>query len=379
MLKKIMNYGKAEILSSEKEKLSVYPDLRNLFWETTLRCNEKCMHCGSRAGECAKLDDELTTDEIKKAFKDVSEKINPKNILINVTGGEPLLRKDLFDVMDYAHNELEFRWGITTNGLLIDEEVIKQMKKTGLATMSISIDGMEETHDKFRGVSGAFAKTINNIKKLQSNRFLKVFQITTVVNKMNISELNEMYKLMNDLEVDSWRIINMDPIGRALDNNKLELNKDDYIYLFDFMEKNNKKSSFQITYGCAHYLGIDKEYSVRDFGFFCFAGFTIASILYNGDIYVCPDVERRKELIQGNVKVDNFADIWFNRFEWFRNLDKFKIGKCSTCDEWRYCRGDSLHTWDFNNNKPKLCLKNLLCEKGKSNYEKNDKKNICNY
>ena len=90
MLKKIINYGKAEVLNSEKEKLSIYPDLRNLFWETTLRCNEQCKHCGSRAGECDTLKDELTTAEIKKAFKDVSEKINPNNILINVTGGEPL-------------------------------------------------------------------------------------------------------------------------------------------------------------------------------------------------------------------------------------------------------------------------------------------------
>ncbi len=364
MLKKIINYGKAEVLNSEKEKLSIHPDLRNLFWETTLRCNEKCQHCGSRAGEYDTLKEELTTDEIKKAFKDISEKINPNNILINVTGGEPLLRKDLFDVMDYAHNELGFRWGITTNGLLINDEIIEKMKKTCLATMSISIDGMEKTHDNFRGVPGAFVKTINNIKKLQNDKFLKAFQITTVVNKMNISELDEMYQLMKDLEVDSWRIINMDPIGRAQDHDELSLDKNDYIHLFDFMEKKNKEADFQITYGCAHYLGIEREYSIRNFGFFCFAGFTIASILYNGDIYVCPDVERRKELIQGNVKIDNFADIWFNRFEWFRDLDKFKIGKCSTCSDWKYCRGDSLHTWDFENNKPKLCLNNLLYEKG---------------
>ena len=128
-IKKIMNYGKAEVLNAEKEKLSKEPDLRNLFWETTLRCNAKCKHCGSRAGECDTLKDELTTDEIKKAFKDIAEKIEPSKILINVTGGEPLLRKDLFEVMDYSHNELGFRWGITTNGLLINDDIIEKMKK----------------------------------------------------------------------------------------------------------------------------------------------------------------------------------------------------------------------------------------------------------
>ncbi|MBR2588499.1 MAG: radical SAM protein [Bacilli bacterium] len=359
-IRKIINYGKAEVLNAEKEKLSKEPDLRNLFWETTLRCNAKCKHCGSRAGECDTLKDELTTDEIKKAFKEIAEKIEPSKILINVTGGEPLLRKDLFEVMDYAHNELGFRWGITTNGLLINDDIIEKMKQTGLATMSISLDGMENTHDEFRGVKGGFSKTIENIKKLQNDKFLKAFQITTVVNKLNLHELDEMYKLMEDLEVDSWRVINMDPIGRALDNDNLSLDADDYKYIFNLMQEQNKKSKFEITYGCAHYLGMDREYSARNYGFFCFAGFTVASILYNGDIYVCPDVERRKELIQGNVKFDNFADVWFNKFEWFRNLDKLKCEKCANCKEWKYCRGDSLHTWNFDKKEPKLCINNLL-------------------
>ena len=358
MFKKIMNYGKAEVLYNEKEKLSRKPDLRNLFWETTLRCNAKCKHCGSRAGEKAVFEDELTTEQIKKAFKDISEQIEPNKILINVTGGEPLLRQDLFEVMDYACNQLGFRWGITTNGLLMDDKVIEQMKKTNLGTMSISIDGVEETHDKFRGVKGGFAKTIKNIKKLQADKFLRAFQITTVINKLNINELDELYKIMEDLEVDSWRVINMDPIGRAMDNDDLALDKEDYKYLFDYMK--NKKSKFPITYGCAHYLGMDREYTIRNYGFFCFAGYTIGSILYNGDIYVCPDLERRKELIQGNVKVDNFADVWFNKFEWFRDMDKLKKSKCATCEDWKYCRGDSLHTWDFEKDEPKLCLNHLL-------------------
>ena len=358
MFKKIMNYGKSEVLYNEKERLSKEPDLRNLFWETTLRCNEKCKHCGSRAGEKDTLKDELTTDEIKKVFKDVSEKIDPNNVLINVTGGEPLLRKDLFEVMDYACNGLGFRWGITTNGLAMNDEVIQKMKDTHLATMSISIDGLQETHDKFRGVKGGFDKTIQNIKKLQADKFLRAFQITTVVNKLNINELDGLYDLMEDLEVDSWRIVNMDPIGRAIDNSNLALDKDDYKYLFDYMK--NKKSKFEITYGCAHYLGMDREYSIRNYGFFCFSGFTTASVLYNGDIFVCPNVERRKELIQGNVKVDNFADVWFNKFKWIRDLDRFKTGKCATCEDWKYCRGDSLHTWDFDKNEPKLCINHLL-------------------
>ena len=83
--------------------------------------------------------------------------------MINVTGGEPLVRKDLCDVMEYATNELGFHWGMTTNGILLNEENIKKLKKAKMDTISISIDGLEETHDKFRGVEGSYNTIINNI------------------------------------------------------------------------------------------------------------------------------------------------------------------------------------------------------------------------
>ena len=70
--------------------------------------------------------------------------------------------------------------------------------------------------------------------------------------------------------------------------------------------------------------------------------------------------ERRKELVQGNVRTDDFVDVWENKFKWFRNLDKLKCKECENCKDWKYCRGDSLDTWDFNNNRPKLCLSKIL-------------------
>ena len=72
--------------------------------------------------------------------------------------------------------------------------------------------------------------------------------------------------------------------------------------------------------------------------------------------------ERRKELIQGNVRQDDFIDVWENKFQWFRDLDKLKSKECENCEDWKYCRGDSLHTWDFKNQKPKICYKKNLKE-----------------
>ena len=359
MFKRVIKYGEAEMIYNNKKALSEKPSLYNLFWETTLRCNAKCKHCGSRAGEDCHVKDELTTAEIERALKSISDKYDASKILLNITGGEPLVRADLFEVMDFA-KKLGYHWGMTTNGILISDEAIKKMKKTGMTTISISLDGLEKSHDEFRGVEGSFKKIIENIKKLKKANFLKYLQITTVVNKLNIGELEEMYTLMQDLKIDSWRIVNMDPIGRAQDNSQLALDKDDYKYLFDFIKKKKKKSNFDVTYGCTHFLGMKYEKEVRDHMFFCISGFTTGSILYNGDIYVCPSVERRKELIQGNVKKDDFVEVWENKFKWFRDLDKLKCKECEDCKDWKYCRGDSLDTWDFDNKRPKLCLSKML-------------------
>lgn len=359
MLSKIIKYGEAEMMYKNIKELSKHPILYNLFWETTLRCNAKCKHCGSRAGENVNIEQELTTEEIKKTFKTIADKYDASKILINVTGGEPLIREDLFEVMKYA-TALGFHWGITTNGMLINDKIIKQMKSTNLATMSISLDGLEESHDKFRGIKGSYKKIIQNIEKLKQNKFLHCFQITTVVNKTNIGELEEMYKLMEELQVDSWRVINIDPIGRANDNKNLALDKDDYKYLINFIKEKRRDSKFEVTYGCSHFLGMKYEKEVRNNMFFCMTGYTTASILYNGDIYVCPNVERKKELIQGNVKYDDFMEVWENKFEWFRNFNKLENDECLKCENWKYCRGDSLHTWDFENNKPKICLNSMI-------------------
>lgn len=359
MIKNIIKYGEAELTYKNKQALAQNPILYNLFWETTLRCNAKCKHCGSRAGENCNFKDELTTEEIEQALQSIANKYHASKILLNITGGEPLLRKDLFEVMDFA-KKLGYHWGMTTNAMLINDNNIKQMKETGMSTISISLDGLEKSHDEFRGIKGSFSKIIKNIYKLKEANFLNYLQITTVVNKLNINELEELYIKIKELQIDSWRIVNMDPIGRAQDNKNLFLTNTDYKYLLDFIKQKKKESNFDVTYGCTHFVGMQYEKEVRNHMFFCVTGFTTGSILYNGDIYVCPSVERRKELIQGNIRTDDFVDVWENKFKWFRNLDKLKCKQCENCKDWKYCRGDSLDTWDFDKNQPKLCLNKIL-------------------
>ena len=101
----------------------------------------------------------------------------------------------------------------------------------------------------------------------------------------------------------------------------------------------------------------------------CYTGINVASVLSNGDIYGCPDVARNPKLIQGNIRKDKLSDVWENRFEYFRNFDRTSNKKCKACQDWQFCLGDAFHTWDWEENKPNLCVREIF----KEDYIKRDK------
>lgn len=359
MLKKIYKLGELTLMKNYKEKELTNHRLIDLFWECTLTCNAKCKHCGSSA-EKKQYDGELTTEEIKSAFKQIANDMDANKILINVTGGEPLVRKDLCEVMEYATNELGFHWGMTTNGILLTEENIEKLRKANMETISISIDGIEETHNKFRGVPNSYKIIIENIKKLKKAGFVKHIQVTTVFHKENINQIEELYQIMLGLGLDSWRLVSMDPIGRANENDNLLLNGKEIKQLLDFIKSKKKDRRLELAYGCPGFLGLEYEKEVRKHYFYCRTGINIASILYNGDLFVCPNVPRIKKLIQGNIKTDNFKNVWDNKYKEFRTKDRTKCDKCEKCEYWDYCLGGAYHTWDFTNNVQNKCTYNMI-------------------
>ena len=184
----------------------------------------------------------------------------------------------------------------------------------------------------------------------------------TVANKKNLHELESLYQLMKELKVVSWRVINVDPIGRAKENKEILLDKEEYQYLFSFIKEKREENIINVEYGCSHYLGLSLEKELRDTYFSCVAGLYVASILSNGDIFICPNVERRKEFIQGNIKHDNFVEVWENKFQLFRTDNRTKSDQCNGCPNWKYCLGDSFHTFDFEKKKPCFCIRELYEE-----------------
>lgn len=330
-----------------------YP-LRVLFWESTLKCNAYCEFCGSRCGDVSYLN-ELSKEEICYVFKQIADRYDASQIMINVSGGEPLMRNDLMEIMQYAIT-LGYHWGLVTNGILLNEDIISRLKNAELKTVSISIDGLQQTHDSLRGVKGGFDTVIHNLSLLSKADFLETIMITTVVSKRNICELDSIKKMLKTLPVNVWRICPVDPIGRAVDDRQLLLDKEQMHVVYDYIVRCQTESlPFQVTTSCSHYLG-KYEFKTRGFPFQCNAGKTVGSILANGDIFVRSNVPKQKDLIQGNVRVDNFVDVWENGFRYFRDAESRHNGRCSKCKYFSLCQADSLHTWNFDRAEPSFCM-----------------------
>ena len=115
-----------------------------------------------------------------------------------------------------------------------------------------------------------------------------------------------------------------------------------------------------VCFGCSHYLSFEYEHELRDNYFICGSGIYVGSILCNGDIYSCLDIERRPELIQGNIARDRFSDVWRDGFRQFRSDRTELCESCRRCEEREFCAGDSTHTWDFDQNKPMFCIRSVM-------------------
>ena len=356
----------AEALAKYREELYVHPKLRQLFFELTLKCNEACFHCGSNCG--AARPDGLPAEVYKSVLDEVKENFDISPMMLCITGGEPLLREDFFDILGYAH-EQGYTWGMTSNATLITAEKARRLYETGMATISVSIDGLEATHDKLRGLQGGYRLAMQGIENLLAERErnrepegkkpFRHIQVTTVFNHENISELDALYRIFEDMDIDSWRVIGLEPIGRALSRPELMLTPDDQRRIFSFIYE-KRSEQMPVTYGCSHFLGFDYEREVRDWYFLCNAGIYTASIMANGDVGACLDIERSPHTIQGNILETPFTEIWNNRFEIFRQPLSNLCEDCSGCAYERYCAGGAHHSFDYENHKQRICFKGTL-------------------
>jgi 12,18-didecarboxysiroheme deacetylase len=163
-------------------------------WNITRQCNLKCVHCYAHA-KSAPVENELSTSEGIKLIDDLAGFGVP---VLLFSGGEPMMRKDLPELAGYAVKK-GMRAVISTNGTLITEQAAKTLKDIGLSYVGISLDGMEEINDRFRGVKGAFEGAINGIRNCMAAGIKVGLRFT--VNKYNFKEIPEIFRLLEEMEI----------------------------------------------------------------------------------------------------------------------------------------------------------------------------------
>ncbi|MBN2781175.1 MAG: TIGR04133 family radical SAM/SPASM protein, partial [Candidatus Marinimicrobia bacterium] len=286
--------------------------LNYLFWECTLRCNLNCVHCGSDCSKEMQTPDMPLADFLK-VLDTVTPHVDPHKTTVVLTGGEPTLRPDLAEIGE-AITRREYPWGMVTNAYALTPALFSRLMAAGLRSLTISLDGLESEHDWFRGRSGSYERALNAIRIAAQTPGL-VFDVATCVHQRNIDSLPRMRSMFEDLGLKRWRLFIVFPKGRAKDNPELQLNREQFRYVYDFIVETRKQGKILANAGCEGFLG-DYELEARSYPFFCQAGIHIGSVLVDGSISACPSL--RADYIQGNIYRDDFWNVWDTRFQIMR-------------------------------------------------------------
>ncbi len=326
------------------------------FWESTQRCNVSCLHCGSDCKASTTVPD-MPAEDFLRVIDTITPKVDQHKVLVIISGGEPLVRADL----EYVGLELYKRgypWEIVTNGLALTNARLQSLRRAGLRTISVSLDGLPEAHNWLRGNPHSFERAIAAIRFISACPEL-VWDVITCVNKRNLDTLSEFKEILIETGVKKWRIFTIFPAGRAADNPDLSIKGEDYRRLMEFIKDTRREGRIKVSYCCEGFLG-EYEGEVRDSFFNCSAGVNTGSILIDGSISACASV--RGKYYQGNIYKDDFMDVWENRFEQYRDRSWMKKDECAECKLWRYCEGNGMHLRDEQGRLMRCNLHDLIKE-----------------
>jgi len=315
-----------------------------IFWECTLRCTLKCLHCGSDCKVNANIPDMPVADFIK-AIDDIIPIVDPNKTMVVFTGGEPLVRNDIEECGLELYKR-GFPWGLVSNGYRFDEQRLIKMYQAGLRSVTISLDGLEGSHNWLRGNEQSYSRAVKTIAMLAGFPDIR-FDVVSCITAKSFPERNLIKELLIGLGVKEWRIFTIFPVGRARGVEELQLGANDFRLLFDFIESVRNEGRIKLNYGCEGFLG-NYEGKVRDNLFFCRAGISVASILADGSIAACPNI--RNNPVQGNIYRHSFREVWENKYQSMRNRTWMKNGICNSCRYFKYCDGNGLHLRDEKGN-----------------------------
>ncbi len=308
---------------------------RLIAFEITRHCRYSCKHC--RAGAGPHGGEELSTKQCKKIISSIAAFAKPILIL---TGGEPMERPDLYEIIEYA-KEKELRIVMATCGYLLNDQSIVKLKKAGVSALSFSLDGaIAETHDHFRETEGAFNTVIKAAEIARKAKML--FQINTTIHKQNATEIIGIVELAKKLGATCFNTFMLVPTGRAAEMDDAVLDPIQYEYILNELLRMKLKKDIDIRVTCgpafARICEQAKERGLVAEGTGCMGGKGFGFVSYKGDVQTCGFLEESAgNLVENNF---NFAKIWRGSklLNEVRDTSGFE-GKCGDCEYVEICGG----------------------------------------
>lgn len=321
------------------------PPLRMIAWEVTRRCNLKCVHCRASA-DLAVQPHEFSTEECRKLLEEIASFARPVVIL---TGGEPLLREDIYDLAARG-TALGLRMVMAVNGTLLTSERAAALRDAGIQRISVSIDGATaESHDQFRGVAGAFDGALEGLAHARAVGL--PFQINTTVTKGNLEELPGIHELARNLGAAAQHIFVLVPTGRGKDLDRdQKVTREEYDAVLEWFYRQESSCALELKATCApQYYRMCTERGVarpahpgdgapdlHRMTRGCLGGVSFCFISHLGTVSPCGYLE----LDCGEVRRESLEQIW-SCSPVLRSLRDFRQyrGKCGRCRYVGICGG----------------------------------------
>ncbi len=316
-------------------------ELRRVYWETTAGCNLRCTHC-RRTDVLAKgSPDELSTEEGRRFIDELASLGKPVLIF---SGGEPLFRRDIFDLISHAKNA-GLPVALSTNGTLVDEKTARRIRECGVYYASISLDGARPaTHDVFRG-GGNFDRALRGFRHLREAG-IKV-QINFTVTRQNVGEMEEMYQWVASLGAAALYLFLLVPVGCGVeiaDSQMLDTREVDR--WLEWVHGKDKQGSLPVKAICApHYFRIERELAEEgdkagargsESRRGCLAGIHMAFVSHKGDVFPCGYLP----VPAGNIRQSPFQAVWEGSPTFQKLRDPALLeGRCGLCPYKVVCGG----------------------------------------
>ncbi len=322
---------------------------RLVFWELTTGCNLRCIHCRASATDLMSPHD-LNYSQCCEVVDQIAEYAP---LILVLSGGEPLWRRDVFDISRRAVSK-GMRVALATNGTMVDDAMAQRIKDAGIVRVSVSLDGANRhTHDSFRGEAGAFETAIAGLKHLQALGVST--QINTSVARHNVEELPDLLKLAQSLGVAAFHVFLLVPVGCGLTiADDQTIRGEQYEQVLNWFYDRSLDSGLELKATCApHYYRIMRQrraearragqsvpelvsHGLHATTRGCLAGSGVCFISHQGQVYPCGYLP----VSAGDLRKEKFRDIWEKAgvFAALRQPDQLE-GKCGLCEFKYVCLG----------------------------------------